>query len=186
MPLEAASRDVLLQVARGSITTGLDGKVYALDAVDAALREPRATFVTLHRQGQLRGCIGTLEPVRPLLQDVSHNARAAAFHDPRFAPVVTTELTDLIIEISVLSPPQAMSVDSRIMLIQNLKPDRQGLILQDGTRRATFLPAVWESLPDPDDFLDQLLHKAGLPPGHWSDSLRFFTYETESFSEHEN
>jgi AmmeMemoRadiSam system protein A len=183
MPLEAASQETLLQVARGSISAGLGGQAYTPEADDPRLREPRATFVTLHRQSRLRGCIGTLEAVRPLLQDVSHNARAAAFHDPRFTPVAATELTELLIEISVLSPPQAMRADSRATLLQNLKPGGQGLILQEGARRATFLPAVWESLPDPGDFLDQLLHKAGLPPEYWSGTLRFFSYETESFGE---
>ena len=186
MPLEEATRRLLLGAARDSIRLGLEGGASApdLSAADPALRELRATFVTLKRRGALRGCIGVLEALRPLLQDVTHNARAAAFRDPRFKPVETPELPELAIEISVLSPPESFKAETREVLLRALVPGRDGLILQEGMRRATFLPAVWETLPKPDDFLDQLLHKAGLKPGHWSTDLRFFRYGTESFGEH--
>lgn len=185
MPLEAATRRALLQAARVSIQGRLTGN--RRDPVpgvqDAALAEPRATFVTLMRQHDLRGCIGTLEPQRPLLQDVIHNAQAAAFHDPRFPPLSLAELPEVEIEISVLSPPSPLPVRDRAELLRRLEPGRHGLVLQEGARRATFLPAVWESLPQPEDFLAALLHKAGLKRDYWSDGLRFHIYTTESFAE---
>ncbi|HEV2112023.1 MAG TPA: AmmeMemoRadiSam system protein A [Gammaproteobacteria bacterium] len=185
MPLEAATREVLLRAARESIRRELAAEDAAPlpETRDAALAEPRATFVTLMRHQLLRGCIGTLEPRRPLLQDVMHNARAAAFQDPRFPPLAKTELPEVEIEISVLSPPSLLPVRDRVELLQRLEAGRPGLILQEGARRATFLPAVWESLPRPEDFLAALLHKAGLERDHWSERLRFFTYTTESFAE---
>lgn len=186
MPLEPVTHRALLQVARESIQRRLTGNrmepVPATD--DAALSELRATFVTLKRHRALRGCIGTLEAQRPLLQDVIHNARAAAFRDPRFTPLSLVELSEVEIEISVLSPPLALPVDSRAELLRRLGPGQDGLILQEGMRRATFLPSVWETLPEPERFLAELLQKAGLGRDHWSKELRFFTYTTESFAEH--
>lgn len=188
MPLEATTRDALLRVARESIRRRFahDDSLPEAGIQDPALWEPRATFVTLMRQHELRGCIGTLEARRPLLQDVAHNARAAAFHDPRFSPLAPAELTTVSIEISVLSRPEPFPVQDREELLRRLEPGRHGLILQEGARRATFLPAVWDSLPEAGDFLEQLLHKAGLPRHHWSQALRFFVYTTESFSETED
>lgn len=185
MPLEATTRAALLRVARESIRRRFahDDSLPETGIQDPALQEQRATFVTLMLRHDLRGCIGTLEARRPLLQDVAHNARAAAFHDPRFSPLVPAELTTVSIEISVLSHPEAFPVRDREELLRRLEPGRHGLILQEGTHRATFLPAVWESLPEAEDFLEQLLHKAGLPRHHWSPELRFFVYTTESFSE---
>ncbi|HET7175625.1 MAG TPA: AmmeMemoRadiSam system protein A [Gammaproteobacteria bacterium] len=185
MPLETTTRATLLRVARESIRRRFahDDSLPEVGIQDPALLEPRATFVTLMCQHDLRGCIGTLEAHRPLLQDVAHNARAAAFHDPRFSPLAQAELTMVRIEISVLSRPEPFPVQDREELLQRLEPGRHGLILQEGTRRATFLPAVWESLPKPEDFLEQLMHKAGLPRHHWSHALRCFVYTTESFSE---
>jgi uncharacterized protein len=150
---------------------------------DPVLDELRASFVTLMRNHGLRGCIGSLEARRGLLEDVIHNAAAAAFRDPRFPPLRSAELPELEIEISVLSPSAPLPVDDRADLLRRLEPGRHGLILQEGARRATFLPAVWESLPSPEDFLSQLLLKAGLSRDHWSDRLRFFVYTTESFAE---
>jgi hypothetical protein len=186
MPLEDATRAALLKVARTSIQRRFLGDRAPAEAGvdDPVLTEPRATFVTLKRDAALRGCIGVLEAVRPLLLDVAHNARAAAFQDPRFAPLAPVELADISIEISVLSSPEPLAAATRTELLTALKPGHDGLILQDGTHRATFLPAVWESLPQPRDFLAHLLHKAGLAPDHWSSNLRFFRYATESFADH--
>ena len=185
MPLEQASRWALLQVARESIQRRLTGNRIepVPTAEDAAFSEPRASFVTLKRRRALRGCVGTLEAQRTLLQDVIHNARAAAFHDPRFPPLGLVELPEVEIEISVLSPSAPLPVRGRAELLARLEPGRHGLILQDGTRHATFLPAVWDALPEPERFLAELLQKAGLARDHWSETLHFSTYTTESFGE---
>lgn len=187
MPLELATRRALLQVARESIQRRLTGNRIepSPETDDAALAEPRASFVTLKRRHALRGCIGSLEAHRSLLQDVIHNARAAAFHDPRFNPLSLVELPEVEIEISVLSPPVPLPVKSRAELLQKLEPGRHGLILQEGGRRATFLPTVWETLVAPEHFVAELLQKAGLARNHWSDTLDCSTYTTESFAEHD-
>ena len=187
MPLEPATRDALLKLARESIRWHLDGdpSVPRPEVAAPVLDEVRASFVTLKLDGALRGCIGVLEAVRPLGLDVAHNARAAAFRDPRFPPLGRAEFEPLHIEISVLSPPEPFPAADRAELLARLRPGIDGLILAEGTRRATFLPAVWESLPRPEDFLSQLFLKAGLPSGHWSDRLCFARYTTESFVEQE-
>lgn len=185
MPLSKAQRALLLKLARRSIETGL--QQHRPPVVEAAehppFDRPGASFVTLHRQGALRGCIGSLEAHRPLLQDVAANAYAAAFHDPRFTPLQPQELDDLFIDVSILSAPEALSFDSEQALIGQIHPGVDGLILEEGSRRGTFLPSVWESLPDKVDFLRQLKLKAGLPPDYWSDSLKAWRYTTESFGD---
>lgn len=185
MALEAAIGATLLRVARESIRRGLlqDRSLVEPGLDDPALQEPRATFVTLMQYRALRGCIGTLEAQRPLVRDVAHNAEAAAFRDPRFSPLTAAELDTVDIEVSVLSHPSPFPAKTRTELLRHLEPGRHGLILLEASRRATFLPSVWTSMPDPDDFLDQLLHKAGLRKGYWSAELRFLTYTTESFTE---
>lgn len=115
--------------------------------------------------------------------DVAENAFASAFRDPRFPPLAHFELADLIIEISVLGPSQPLSFTSEEELLRIIEPGRDGLILEDGTARGTFLPTVWESLPHPRDFLRHLKQKAGLGPDHWSEQIRVRRYRTESFSE---
>lgn len=187
MPLEPAARDALLKLARESIRRQLAGdpSVPRPEVASAAFDEVRASFVTLKLDEALRGCIGVLEAVRPLSLDVAHNAHAAAFRDPRFPPLGRLELEPLHIEISVLSPPEPFPVLDRADLLASLRPGVDGLILAEGAQRATFLPAVWESLPRPEDFLTQLLLKAGLAPNHWSERLRFARYTTESFAEQE-
>jgi len=143
------------------------------------LLEERATFVTLEIGGQLRGCIGMLEACRPLAEDVAENAFASAFHDPRFPPVSPAELDALKISISVLSPPEEMVFSSEEDLLEQIRPGVDGLILQDGFRKGTFLPSVWEQLPEKEEFFGHLKRKAGLAPGHWSDTLRVFRYTAE-------
>jgi hypothetical protein len=174
----------LLHVAEASIRHGLSmGTPLPVAAADypAALRLHRATFVTLLRQGELRGCIGTLVAHQPLVQDVARHAFAAAFEDPRFPSLAETELEDLAIHISILGPPEPLAVNSEQELMGRLRVGIDGLILTEGTRRATFLPSVWETLPEPREFLAQLKMKAGLPPHHWSARLRFERYTTTSF-----
>ncbi|ROR32895.1 AmmeMemoRadiSam system protein A [Inmirania thermothiophila] len=182
--LGTRERDVLLGIAQASIRHGLErGTPLPVRAPDyeGALREPGASFVTLKRGGALRGCIGSLEARRPLVEDVAANAFAAAFEDPRFPPLAPEELEDLAVSVSVLTPPEPLPCASEEELIARLVPGEDGLIIADGAHRATFLPAVWESLPEPRDFLRELRRKAGLPPDHWSPRLRVWRYRTESF-----
>lgn len=147
------------------------------------LRQKRATFVTLRINGNLRGCIGTCEPLRPMVEDVAHNAAAAAFMDPRFPPMTESELDGLHIHISLLSVPERMAVSSEAELLQQVRPGVDGLLLQEGARRGTLLPSVWEALPEPEDFVHQLKLKAGLPADYWSPDVVVYRYTAESISE---
>ena len=179
-------RKILLDTARASIRHGLDqGKALEVNPADYPddLQAERACFVTLHIGGELRGCIGHLQAVQPLISDVADNAWAAAFQDTRFAPLSRAEFPRLEIHISILSPPQAMSFSSQQDLLTQIRPGIDGLILEDGFRRGTFLPSVWESLPDAVDFLSHLKLKAGLPANYWSDNIKVSRYTSESISD---
>jgi len=172
----------LLDLAKSSIQHGLQtGRPLKINLTDfpAELTERRATFVTLHKHHQLRGCIGMLEAVRPLVEDIAENAFLAAFRDPRFPPLAADEFGELDIHLSILTPAEPVSFTSEQDLITQLQPGIDGLILEEGHRRGTFLPSVWEQLPEPEQFLRHLKQKAGLPPDHWSDSIRIFRYRTE-------
>ena len=174
---------VLLKIAADSLRHGLKhGRAMPVDEADfdGELRVERATFVTLERGGQLRGCIGMLAACRPLVVDVAENAFAAAFEDPRFPPLSKSDLVDLEIHISILSPPEPMSVKDEADLLRQLRPGVDGLIVEDGARRATFLPSVWDELRDPREFLLHLKRKAGLRPDHWSSTFRAFRYTADS------
>jgi len=180
----AGERTGLLRVALASIEAGLvTGSPLQVspDAYPRTLSARRASFVTLKRNGELRGCIGSLAPVSSLVEDVAHNAFAAAFRDPRFPALAATELEELEIEISVLGPTEPVEFGSEAELLGMLRPGIDGLVLQDGRHRGTFLPAVWESLPKPADFLDHLKQKAGLPGNYWSETMEIARYTTESF-----
>ncbi len=182
--LSPQHRQLLLQLARESIRYGArHGRPPALDLqqLPPPLRERRATFVTLQEHGQLRGCIGSLEAQRPLAEDVIQNAFAAAFQDPRFPPVTEKEVDELEIHISVLSPLEEIEFESEQDLLSQIRPGIDGLLLEEGRHRGTFLPAVWESLPDPLDFLRHLKLKAGLPPDYWSDTIRAYRYTADVF-----
>ena len=178
----------MLGIARESIRHGLQHQrplQLPLSSLPVQLQEVRATFVTLTREGRLRGCIGTLEPRRPLAEDLTRNAFDTAFSDPRFMAVSWDELALLNVEISVLSPLQALAVDSEAQLLETIRPFEDGLVLDDGQRRATFLPKVWDTLEDRSSFLRELKRKAGMPADYWSETLRVFRYHTETFCERE-
>lgn len=187
--LSTEQRQTLLQVARRSIEQGLsEGRPLTVDpgTFEAELQAVRATFVTLERQGELRGCIGHLEAVQPLVSDVAENAFSAAFRDPRFPPMDAAEWPGVSVHISILTPAEPLRFEDEPDLLSQLRPGVDGLILSDGPNRGTFLPAVWESLPDPEDFFRQLKRKAGLPPDHWSSHLQVARYRTESFGDGED
>jgi AmmeMemoRadiSam system protein A len=174
-----ASDAALLEVAWGSIRHGLSSGV-PLEVrpwqFEATLRELGASFVTLRIGEELRGCTGTLEAVRPLVEDVAHNAFGSAFRDSRFAPLGPEEFPRLDLHISILDAPVRLAVASEEELLRVLRPGRDGLVLEEGVQRATFLPAVWEQLPAPRDFVGQLKQKAGLSLDYWSPTLRLFRY----------
>ncbi len=182
--LSAEDRQILLTLAMTSIEKGVHGGKLRIKSADypASLQERRASFVTITVVEELRGCIGSLEAKRGLAVDVIKNARGAAFNDPRFPALTAGEFDDLHVHISVLSPPEALAFASEEDLIQRLRPKIDGVILEEGSSRATFLPSVWESLPDPHKFLQQLKRKAGLPADHWSATMTVQRYTTESIS----
>lgn len=182
MSLTEQNRRRLLDLAKVSISHGLTtGKPFKPDLNDfpCELTVPRATFVTLLKQGDLRGCIGMLEAVRPLAEDVAENAFSAAFKDYRFPQLTADEFDALEIHISILSPPEPMFFVSEQDLIAQLRPGVDGLILEEGFKRGTFLPSVWESLPDPVQFLKHLKQKAGLTSQYWSDTVKVSRYTAE-------
>lgn len=177
-------RDALLDLASESIVQGLEGKTLKPDKAvySRALVQHGASFVTLNCDAQLRGCIGTLEAYQPLLLDVAENAWSAAFRDPRFSPLTDSEYSRTEIHISVLTPATPMTFSSEQNLVEQLQPQIDGLILSLGRQRGTFLPSVWESLPDSRDFLQHLKRKAGLPADFWSSDIQIERYHTISIS----
>ena len=172
----------LLDLAWESIRHGLKHREpipVNLEGLAQELKSLRATFVTLQRQGQLRGCIGRLEAARPLVEDIASNAYAAAFQDPRFPALRDNELEGLEIDLSLLTPAEPMSFTSEQDLLDQLQAGVDGVILVEGSRRGTFLPSVWEQLPEPRQFLQHLKLKAGLPEAYWSNSIKAYRYRTE-------
>jgi MEMO1 family protein len=176
---------VLLSLARAAISD-IFGLGFPVDDGHAFLRENAATFVTLTRNGRLRGCIGTLEARRSLLDDVKANAKAAAFLDPRFEPLTQTEFSTTRIEVSVLAAPQPLECASEAEALARIHPGVDGLILEHVGKRGTFLPQVWDNIPDPAEFLRQLKQKAGLDPTFWADDLRLLRYTVSKFREAES
>ncbi len=181
--LTPAERAALGEIAREALAAATTGRPYQVPESlrRGRLAAPGATFVSLHRGGELRGCIGSLEARRPLADDVASNARAAALEDYRFTPLDEEELGELEVEISVLTPAVPLPVRSEAELLARLRPGLDGLVLEESGRRATFLPVVWKQLPAPADFLAHLKRKAGLPAGYWSPTLRFARYLVEEF-----
>ncbi len=179
---------VLLPMARAAISKALgqpDGAAEDAKAAEAAvwLQQPGACFVTLTQQQQLRGCIGTLQAHQSLLADVKANAVAAALHDQRFKPLSRAELAATQIEVSVLSPMQAMHFDTEAQALAQLRPGVDGVVFQYGRLRSTFLPQVWQQLPDVHQFMAHLLHKAGLPPDFWHAGVQLQRYSVRKWQE---
>ena len=184
--IDAAAQARLLSIARTSIESGLEiNRAPRIDlaGLDAGLRIETAVFVTLTRSGALRGCVGSLQAREPLAQAVADSAFNAAFRDRRFTPLAASEFAATRIEISVLSAAETLAAGSRRDLLQQLQPGVDGLIVEDRGYRSTFLPKVWEKIESPDEFLAQLMQKAGLAADHWSPSLVVSRYTTFTFAE---
>lgn len=186
MTLSAREQNYLLSVAKHSIEHGLKNGVqtppgsYDLPEDFEHFENEQACFVTLNSAEQLRGCIGTLEATRALIDDVSHNAFHAAFSDPRFSPLHNQELELLNVGISILTPPEEIEYcETMEDLLDRLSPSEDGLIISDGVRRATFLPSVWEQLPDKRQFVQFLMRKAGIAA--WSEDMHCERYRSHSF-----
>lgn len=183
--LLARHGETLLHLAAASVEHGLaHGRPLSICLADYApdLSKPGASFVTLKRQGKLRGCIGTSSAYRPLALDVAEHAFAAAFRDPRFTKLTAAEIGGLSLSVSVLSAPSPMPFTSEADLLGRLRPRVDGLIIEDAGRKALFLPAVWETLPDPKTFLGHLKIKAGLKAEHWSDGFKAWRFIAEEIS----
>lgn len=181
-PSEQERGRVLLGIARAAIAESLGEQAHPLPQ-DDWLQEHGATFVTLTQCGELRGCIGSLQAHRPLLQDICNNARAAAFHDPRFAPLGRDELENTCCEVSLLSTVEPMSFKNEQDALSQLRPGVDGVIFEYGPYRSTFLPQVWEQLPDPRLFMAHLKRKAGLPENFWADSVKLSRYTVTKWCE---
>ncbi|HET9652724.1 MAG TPA: AmmeMemoRadiSam system protein A [Usitatibacter sp.] len=175
----AARGPVLLGIARDALER--DGDFAPGPWKDAWLCEVGASFVTLRIEGDLRGCIGTVDAHRILGDDVFHNARAAAYRDPRFPPVSRYERGLLQVEVSVLSPREPIAVADESDAIAKLRPGVDGIYLEYQQFRSTFLPQVWESVADPLDFLSELRRKAGLPARFWHPAMRLSRYTVEKY-----
>lgn len=179
-----SEKEILLGLAKESISYGVEKKrplPINIEEFPPHLQEKRASFVTVLTNGQLRGCIGALEALQPLAKDVSDHAYAAAFQDPRFPPMQAAEVESVEVKIAVLSPPEPLEVRIQADLYKVLRPKIDGLIIQENLNKATFLPSVWEQLPEPEDFVVHLLRKAGLRTNHWSDEMKVWRYTTEEF-----
>ncbi|HSQ26045.1 MAG TPA: AmmeMemoRadiSam system protein A [Anaerolineales bacterium] len=185
--LSEKEKEILLALARQALDTAVHGRPLAvldLSTLPERLGAPGASFVTLTRKGMLRGCIGALEPYQPLAEDVREHAIAAAFNDYRFPPVTAKELDELEIEISVLTRPKRLDYDTPEELLSVLRPGIDGVTLIDGSRRATFLPQVWEKLPDKERFLQHLCQKMGAKANFWREKpIQVQTYQVEEFHE---
>jgi AmmeMemoRadiSam system protein A len=185
--LTAEEKTTLLGLARTTIELAVNeqpGLELDLESYPARLQRQGASFVTLTNAGELRGCIGALEAYQPLVQDVCEHAAAAAQEDYRFPPVQPDEVAELNIEISHLTQPESLEYATPDELVSKLRPGVDGVILRDGMHRATFLPQVWEKLPEPEEFLAHLCMKMGAPANYWRrKKLVVQIYQVEEFSE---
>ena len=180
---DAEKGDTLLKLARSEIASQL-GRDATPPAQADWLKQPGASFVTLTRKGELRGCVGTLEAHRPLWLDVRENALAAAFRDPRFMPLTAAEFDAIRVEVSLLSPTQPIEVKGEADALAALRPHVDGVVFEYGHHRSTFLPQVWEQLPEPGEFLAHLKRKAGLPMDFWAEQVRLSRYTVSKWKEH--
>jgi AmmeMemoRadiSam system protein A len=181
--------DLLLNLARKTITDRLNIQTPDSDMLDGAFADDsfnaqRGTFVTLTINNQLRGCIGNLSADKSILEGVKDNAINAAFHDPRFLPLTKNELENIVIEISLLTAPETLEYHDGDDLLEKLRPTIDGVIIRKGFYSATFLPQVWDQLPDKQFFLEHLCQKAGLPPDAWHrPGLEVMVYQVQYFEE---
>lgn len=180
--MNADTGQVLLPIARAAIARKL-GRLHA--AIEDAhwLRAPGACFITLRLHERLRGCIGTLRAHRPLLDDVKANALDAAFRDPRFKPLSAEELELIRVEVSLLSPLEPLSFVHERDALSQLRPHMDGIVFEYGHHHSTFLPQVWEDLPETDDFMAHLKRKAGLPPDFWDVEVKLARYTVSKWCE---
>ncbi len=185
-PLNPQERSILLRLARQALDEAVNGELLEpldMSTLPLALQAEGASFVTLTRRGELRGCIGALEAHQPLAEDVREHAVAAALQDYRFPPVSPEELPEIDIEISRLTPSQPLPYATVEELLRCLRPGMDGVVLKYGGRRATFLPQVWEKIPDPAVFLSALCQKMGAPSDLWQrHQLEVFIYQVEEFT----
>lgn len=175
----------LLQLARDAIDERLGEPPTPTSNLDTVpeLKEPGATFVTLMQDGNLRGCIGSLEPRRSLAEDVRENACNAAFRDPRFPPLTDEEWARTTVEVSLLTPSQPIRFKDEADALAQLRPGIDGVVFTAGFRRSTFLPQVWEQLPEPSEFMAHLKKKAGLPADYWGPDVQLERYEVRKWKE---
>jgi AmmeMemoRadiSam system protein A len=182
MNVDDGRGEILLAIARAAIAHELGRKERSPED-GPWLHEPGATFVTLRQGGDLRGCIGSLEPRRPLVQDVKANAVSAAFRDPRFRPLELAELDRTRVEVSLLSPLEPIPFQDEAQALAQLEPGVHGVTFEYGYHRSTFLPQVWEELPDIHEFIAHLKQKAGLPPDFWDPEVKLARYTVSKWGE---
>lgn len=177
---------ILLQIARAAISRALRVPSVSATGVDENmpwLSQPGATFVTLTQWGELRGCIGSLQACDPLIEDVSNNAVSAGLHDPRFMPLAADELETISVEVSLLSELQSLDFSSEADALAQLRPDIDGVVFEYGSYRSTFLPQVWERLPQPQQFLAKLKSKARLSENFWAEDVKLSRYTVSKWRE---
>lgn len=176
----------LLALARGAVSEAFGGPTAQLPeypALRQRLTAPAATFVTIRLGGQLHGCIGTITPVRSLVDDLRHNAVAAAFHDPRTRRLEPSELDEAHFEVSVLGPTEALPCASYAEALERVRPNVDGVVVASGRHRGVFLPQVWTQLPTVEAFLDALWRKAGMEPGSWPQGTTLERFGVQKYAE---
>jgi len=184
--LTKTEKEYLLRLSRKTLEKSFDGRedLIPKNIPFDSLKKKMGTFVTLTKNGNLRGCIGHIFPINPIYIDIVRNSVSAAFEDTRFKPLRKEELDSIQIEISILSVPKKLDYNSPEDLLKRLNQNVDGVYLNFGRRSSTFLPQVWEKIPNKEDFLDQLCLKAWLPPGSWKNkNCEIYTYQVENFSE---
>ncbi len=173
----------LVKLARDSINHALVGGPPVIEPEGPFFEKLAATFVTLHTSGALHGCVGSLEPRCSLVEDVRHNALAAAFQDPRFPPLNAEELDGLKVEVSLLSPLEPIQFEDEADALSKITPFVHGVVLRYGSFVGTFLPQVWEKIPDKIQFFGELKRKAGLPRDFWSPEIQVFRYTLQKWGD---